>query len=219
MSGQQALGNQAFSALGSTLGINGQPANYSNFENMPGYQFSVQQGTQAINRAAAAGGDLYTPNTQAAVGQYVTGTASQDYNNYVSQLMQAAGFGQSANQTLTGANLTTGGNVSQLQQNSGNAQASGVAGSAGAISSLLGRYGTSLGGAVGGAVGNALSGVTTSGYDTAANNYDTQAADTIGNSNNLPTPTFNYDSSVPAMSNPLPTDSTGNIDWLGVGDD
>lgn len=170
---QTTLGNQAFDALGSTLGVNGQPGNYSQFENMPGYQFAVQQGTQAIDRNSTAAGTAFTPNTQASVGQYVTGTAAQDYNTYVSQLMSAAGYGASANSTLAGANLTTAGNIgganlqtagnltssnlatsgniSQLQQNAGNAQASGVAGGAGAISSLLSKLPYT-------SIGNGLSG-------------------------------------------------------------
>lgn len=125
---QTTLGNGAMSTLGSSLGINGKPANYNNFLNMPGYQFAVQQGTQAIQRQAAAMGSAYTPNTAQAVGQYVTGTAMQDYNTYISQLQNAAGFGASANQELTGANLQTAGNIEQLGTNAGMAQAGMYAG-------------------------------------------------------------------------------------------
>src|ERR1700731_2581150 len=60
---QTSLGNASFGALGSTLGVNGQPANYSNFLNMPGYNFAVGAGTQAVERMADAAGNLYTPNT------------------------------------------------------------------------------------------------------------------------------------------------------------
>src|SRR5208282_685050 len=54
---QQGLGQGADTALGSALGTNGQPANYSGFENMAGYAFAQQQGTQAIQRQAAAMGN------------------------------------------------------------------------------------------------------------------------------------------------------------------
>lgn len=135
---QTTLGNSAMSTLGSTLGVNGKPADYSNFLNMPGYQFAVDQGTRAIQRQASASGSAYTPNTGAAIGQYVTGTAMQDYNTYISQLMGAAGLGAQANNTLTGANLQVGGNISQMLQNGGMAQASGVSNTAG---SFLGNYG------------------------------------------------------------------------------
>lgn len=137
-SGQSALGNGAFSTLGSTLGLNGQPANYSNFLNMPGYQFAVDQGTQAINRGAAAQGSAFTPNTLIDVGKYVTGTAMQDYNTYVQQLMGAAGFGQQANQAQAQAQLQTNENISQLQQNSGVAEAGGQTAQGGTLSRFLG---------------------------------------------------------------------------------
>lgn len=155
---QTATGNNAFTQLGNLQGLNGAAPDYSGFENTPGYQFALQQGTNAIRSAAASNGSAYTPNTLANIGQFVTGTASQNYNNYVSQLLQTAGLGSSANNTLAGANLTTGGNISQLQQNSGNAQASGVAGSSSAIGGLLssllgGSNGSGLVGALGKLVG------------------------------------------------------------------
>jgi hypothetical protein len=153
---QQALGQGAQSTLASTLGTGGGPANYSNFLNMPGYQFAVQQGTQAINRQAAAQGNAYTPNEAQAVGQYVTGTASQDYNTYVSQLEQAAGLGQQANQALTTAQYNTGTNISQLEANTGQAQANGYLGETGAASTgLSGLLGS---GANGSGIGNIFGG-------------------------------------------------------------
>jgi hypothetical protein len=157
---QQQLGQGAQTALGSALGTNGQPANYSNFTNMPGYQFAVQQGTQAIQRQAAAMGNAYTPNTAAAVGQYVTGTASQDYNTYISQLMGAAGLGSTANTGIATPTYQSGANISTLQQNQGQAQASGVSGAAKSIGSLFGVNGAGTG--LIGAGGSALTGGGTS---------------------------------------------------------
>ena len=153
---QQQLGQGADTALGSALGTNGQPANYSNFENMPGYQFAVSQGTQATQRQAAAMGNAYTPNTAAAIGQYVTGTASQDYNTYISQLMGAAGLGTTANQGLQTANQNTANNISQNQMNIGAAQASEYTGVAGAASGLFSANGAGTG--LLNAAGNYLSG-------------------------------------------------------------
>jgi hypothetical protein len=163
---QVSLGNSAMSALGSAEGLNGAAPNYSGFENMPGYQFAVQQGTQAIDRSAAASGSAYTPNTQAAVGQYVTGTAMQDYNTYIQQLMGSAGLGAAANQQLTGAQLETGTNISQLQQNSGQAAATGVSSAANAVGGAIGGLANSLTG--GGNIANMFngSGVSNSGNST-----------------------------------------------------
>jgi hypothetical protein len=157
---QTNLGNSAMSAIGSAEGLNGSAPNYSGFENMPGYQFAVQQGTQAIQRQAAANGSAYTPNTAEAVGQYVTGTAMQDYNTYINQLQQSAGLGAQANQTLAGANLQVGGNISQLQQNSGMAQASGVSNAAGSIGNFLNGAGGSALGTVANGIANGITGGT-----------------------------------------------------------
>jgi len=160
---QQQTGQGANTALQSSLGLGGKPADPSNFLNMPGYQFAVQQGTQAIQRQAAAMGNAYTPNTAEAVGQYVTGTAAQDYNTYINQLMGAAGLGNSANQGLQTSNLQTGANISQLQQNIGQAQASGVSGAANAVGGLFGvnGAGTNLVGAAGRALTGGGGGNTT----------------------------------------------------------
>ena len=162
-SNQQALGQGADTSLGSALGTNGQPANYSGFENMPGYQFAIQQGTQATQRQAAAMGSAYTPNTAAAIGQYVTGTAMGDYNTYISQLMGAAGLGTSANTALTGAQTNAGNQISTLQQNIGAAQqsnyntmgaaANGLFTPNGAGTSLIGAASKYLNGGTGGGTG------------------------------------------------------------------
>lgn len=208
---QSALGSGAMTALGSVLGTNGAAPDPSTFTNQPGYQFAVQQGTQAINRQASANGSLYTPNTLDAVGQYVTGTASQNYDNYVNQLLTTAGFGQNANQNISSANLQTGGNISQLDQNQGNAQASGVAGSAGALGSGL----NSLGGALGGASGvNSLFGG--SGTTSGPTSGDVQAlqnssAATIDNN-------FNSSSyNIPGLDsyNPGSDNSSGTTTYYG----
>lgn len=159
---QAATGNQAMTALGSAEGINGQPADYSGFEDMPGYQFAVSQGTQAIQRQAASMGSAYTPNTAQAVGQYVTGTAMQDYNNYISQLQQTAGLGAQANQGLASANLQTAGNIEQLGMNSGMAQAGMYTGMGQTVAGGVNGSGTSgIGSLIGSGLnllGNALGG-------------------------------------------------------------
>lgn len=142
---QTTTGNAAFGNLNTYLGLNGQPADFSQFYNTPGYQFATQQGTQAIDRQASANGSLYTPNTLASVGQYVTGAASQNYNNYISQLFNAAGMGAQGNTAISQAQQSTGANISQLQAAQGSANASGAAASNGVLSNLLGSLGGSSG--------------------------------------------------------------------------
>ena len=152
-SGQSSLGNGAFNQLQSALGLNGKTMDPNFLASTPGYQFAVNQGENAVKSAAAANGNAYTPNTLTNIGQTVTGLADQNYNSYVQNLLATAGIGNSANSTLAGANLSTGSNISQLQQNSGIAQGAGVSGVSNGISSLLGSSG------VQGLIGSAASGI------------------------------------------------------------
>jgi len=180
---QLNTGNAAFTSLEGLLNGTSNPSTY--LDNTPGYKFAVQQGTQAIDRQAAAGGSAYTPNTLASVGQYVTGTASQNYNNYVNQLMGEAGIGENATGNLSNAMLKTSANISNAQIGGGNAAASGTAGVTGALgglaSSLLGAgsYGA-------GALGNLFGGGSNS------NNSSTNANGS-GYGGNGPT----YDNTIP----------------------
>lgn len=122
--------------------------NYNAFYNSPGYQFSLSQGQNAINRQASANGSLYSSNTMGALGAYTAGAAGTQYNNYVQQLMGLAGLGGSAVAGTNAAAQNAGNNISSTQLSAGNANASGVLGSAGAWTgaiqqggNLLQRYG------------------------------------------------------------------------------
>lgn len=74
----------------------------------PGYQFSLSQGQEAINRSAAAAGMFNSGNTLAALDQYSQGLAQQTYNQYMSNLFGMAQMGNqatfqiAANQAATG---------------------------------------------------------------------------------------------------------------------
>lgn len=59
--------------LGNVLGLNGPAGNQSALaalKSTPGYQFQLQQGNNAINAAAAAGGTLNSGNQQLALANY-----------------------------------------------------------------------------------------------------------------------------------------------------
>jgi hypothetical protein len=144
---QRALGGNADTALSRSLGIGGAPADYSNFMNMPGYGFAVQQGTQAAERQAAAMGNAGNSGTAAMIGNQITGTAMQDYNNYIGQLMGAANLGSTANTAMTDARLRTAGNVEQLGTNAGMAQSGMYTGMG---QSASGVFGVGPGGGPGG---------------------------------------------------------------------
>jgi hypothetical protein len=180
--GQTGTGNAAFSSLGAQLGMFGN-ANYTPFYSSPGYQFALSQGNQAIQRQTDANGSVYTPNELAMLSQYNTGYASQNYNNYISQLMSTAGLGAQGNQGLASGLLGTSGNISQLQQNVGNAQAGGAANQSGIVSNLLGKLPWS---SIGSGLGSLLGG---------GSSLLNGAGSILGGGTNGTTPYSTYDSS------------------------
>jgi hypothetical protein len=77
----------------------------------PDYQFQLQQGTQAVQRAAAANGTLSSGGTAKAIDQFSQGLASneigQAYNQALSTYQTNLGAGQSAvNTGLQGTGLS-----------------------------------------------------------------------------------------------------------------
>jgi hypothetical protein len=122
--------------------------NYSAFYNSPGYQFTLGQGEQAINRGASASGGLYSTSTLLGLNNYAQGAASTQYGNYVSQLMNLSNMGQNATGATANAATSTANNVASAQLGSANASASGILGAAGAMSSGITGAANSFSGAL-----------------------------------------------------------------------
>jgi hypothetical protein len=130
----------------------------------PGYAFQLQQGTQALQRAEAAGGSVGSGGALKAGVAYSQNYADSAYNNAYNQFMgtresnynnlaNIANYGQTANQVdatagtqASGlvANTTLSGTQAQTSDlgQAANAQAAGIVGSANAWSSALGSIGT-----------------------------------------------------------------------------
>ncbi|XTQ92553.1 hypothetical protein ACQR5W_11575 [Xanthomonas sacchari] len=127
--------------------------NYSSFNESPDYQWTQQQGLQALDRSAAARGSLYSGGQTADVLKYSQGLASQNYNNYKNGLLQLAGMGQGAAGALAGVNTNYANAVGNANANaayqSANANAQLGVGLAGLANNYLqGRqssYGTGTG--------------------------------------------------------------------------
>ena len=88
-------------------------------EATPGYQFRMNQGMKALERSAAAKGNLLSGNTLAAAQEFGQGLASQEYGNTINRLQnavatQAPGLSQQAG-LLQGA----GGYLNQAGQQQG----------------------------------------------------------------------------------------------------
>jgi len=72
-----------------------------NFQQSPGYQWQLNQGTQAANQAASAGGMAGTPQAQQNSASIATNLSNQDFYNYLSQQL---GLYQTGLNGLSGLN-------------------------------------------------------------------------------------------------------------------
>lgn len=75
------------------------------YQASPGYQYQVDQATNAANRAGAAGGMLGSPEEQAYLAKDVSGLANQDYYNYLNQALGQYGIGLQGSTNLYGLGL------------------------------------------------------------------------------------------------------------------
>lgn len=112
-----------------------------NFQQDPGYQFRLAEGQKALERSAAARGNLMSGGTLKALTGYNQGMASQEYANAYDRfnndrttrfnmLSSLAGVGQVANNQMAQAGQNYGNNVSANQMGVGNAQAAAYIGQA-----------------------------------------------------------------------------------------
>jgi hypothetical protein len=132
--------------LENLLGINGAGGSAQaqhTLTNMPGYQFALQQGQNATNAAAQAGGTGQSGNQLLALQQQGQGLASQNYNQYVSQLQP---FLSASNAAAGGINSTYTGLGQGLAANS-QGLGQGLAGQYGNLASLGWQQQTGIGNA------------------------------------------------------------------------
>lgn len=98
------------------LGLNGADGNAAAtdaFQAGPGYQFALDQGTQAALRGASSAGMLNSGNTLTALAQYGQGLANQEYGGWLDRLSGLSGQGLNAAQGQAGAY----GSLASLYQN------------------------------------------------------------------------------------------------------
>ena len=180
--GSQALGS--LQQLSSASGPLSQQFSFnpSNLQSDPGYQFTLQQGQQAIDRSAAATGSLNSTGTLKSLANYTTGTANQYFND-------------AYNRAQSTFNTNRQGTLAQISAQQGIAGLGSAAtqGSAGALTNLgsQGANTTYQGGVQGANLG--LQGATTSGQfglqgaqiagNALTNMGNAQAAGTIGAAN------------------------------------
>jgi len=106
----QSLGYQGqYGSNGQLTGLSGQgfQFNPSNLENTPGYQFTLQQGMNALNNAGSAIGQNQSGAQAKGLANYATGLAQNTYN----QQYQNALNTYQQNASILGSLLSTGQNA------------------------------------------------------------------------------------------------------------
>lgn len=138
-------GSSAIGALSNYygLGANGQvnpnagAADTKLIQSMPGYQFNLQQGNQAVQRDLAAKGLLGSGAAGKALTQYGQGYAMNASNQYLNGLQSLAGIGQTSVQNTGALGANAANQMGSNQIYAGNAQASGYANQSNAINQGL----------------------------------------------------------------------------------
>lgn len=120
------------------------------FQQDPGYQFRQSEGMKALERSAAARGNLMSGSTMKGIQRFGQDLASQEYQNAFNRyqiersaklnpLQSLMGSGQSATNVMTGAAGQMGQNEASNIYNAGQARASGYIGQANALNNALGQ--------------------------------------------------------------------------------
>ena len=126
------------------------------FEQDPGYQFRMDEGMKALERSAAARGNLLSGSALKGITRFGQDNASQEYqnafnryqvnrSNQLNPLQSLMGSGQTATNAMTTAAGEAGRGIGQTVQNAGAARASGYVGSANALAQSLGNVSNSVG--------------------------------------------------------------------------
>lgn len=136
-------GTAAFSQLQTLLGLNGTNSKQmmQTLQNTPGYQFSLQEGQQGLDRSAAARGMELSGGQLKDTLNYNTGMADNLYTTYANQLMGVSGLGENAAAGLGSQGATEAANAGNFTANGGTAIASGISGVTNQLGAGLYQYG------------------------------------------------------------------------------
>jgi hypothetical protein len=126
------------------------------FQQDPGYAFRQAEGMKALERSAAARGNLMSGSTLKGIQRFGQDLASQEYQNAFNRfqversarlnpLQSLMGSGQSATNVMTGAAGQMGQNEAANLYGAGQARASGYIGQANALTTALGQIGGTIG--------------------------------------------------------------------------
>lgn len=119
-------GTNALTQLQAALGLSGQPAadNFlKNFRTDPGYQFSMDQGTKALDQSASARGGLYSGAAAKELETFGHGLADQQFGTRIGQISGVANQGQAAASNIANILSQFAGMRSNAQLNTGQTRA------------------------------------------------------------------------------------------------
>ncbi len=103
---------------------------------LPGYQFQLQTGGQALTNSMTPASGALSGQTLKSLMGFNQGLAGTYYNNYVQQLLGMSQIGQSAASNMGSAGVSLGTGVAQAQAGAGAAQGAGIMGSANSLSQI-----------------------------------------------------------------------------------
>lgn len=129
---EMQAGVQASGQMANMLGLNGtqgQDQAFQNWQNSTGYQFGLNQGTQAINGNAATQGLMNSGATAKALQTYGQNYANTQYGNYTSQLQGLMNSGNQAGSTVA--------NAGQVSNSQGAAANGGIGGLLGSVAGSM----------------------------------------------------------------------------------
>jgi len=127
------------------------PFGMDQFQQDPGYAFRMSEGMKALERGAAARGNLMSGATMKGLQRYGQDLASQEYTNAFNRygiererrlnpLQSLAGVGQTSTNQLAAAGQNYANAAGQAIGAAGQARASGYMGTANSLSGALGQY-------------------------------------------------------------------------------
>lgn len=149
-------GEQAYGLTLGALGLGGESGRneaMQAFQTSPGFEFQLDQGLNAIDRSAAARGNLQSGATLKALQGYGQGLANQEYNNWLGNLGKLSSAGMGALGTQAQLREAQGNRIFSGYGNIGQAQAQQSAGYLGALGNLAGSALSAIGGGMGGGGG------------------------------------------------------------------
>lgn len=119
---QLTNGTNASNTLSSLLGGQGTPAQsqaFQNWQGSTGYQFGLNQGSQAITQNNAASGLLDSGSTAKALDTYGQQYANTQYQNYINPLQNLVNSGNQAAGVVGGVGAVTNNQSQQTSNNGG----------------------------------------------------------------------------------------------------